>query len=249
MWTYSVDGAEHVLLCRDGQYAGTRCAWSINETEGTICLFGDRSHGYGVWDGRVVHWHSPVGYRCFAYPVQEGGSFARDATRDRHGFPTAWHREDNGSGYKLVATDNHSPSLITNAVVTGSVPMVVAVLIAMFAASMTVIEEQREAIRRREAAEAARRERLMATTGSGGGSRVPPPGRLYGKIQIVTSFPDVTVQVVSSFSDINVQVVNSFPDRPGKWQIVDSFPDYKVQIVSSFADYKIKYVTSFPGVN
>ena len=52
--------------------------------------------------------------------------------RDRHGFPTAWHREDNGSGYKLVATDNHSPSLITNAVVTGSVPMVVAVLIAMY---------------------------------------------------------------------------------------------------------------------
>ena len=176
--------------------------------------------------------------------------------RDRHGFPTAWHREDNGSGYKLVTTDNHSPSLITNAVVLIAMyeythttthttshavphnppkcwarvlPLVALMAKRRFAASMTVIEEQREAIRRREAAEAARRERLMATTGSGGGSRVPPPGRLYGKIQIVTSFPDVTVQVVSSFSDINVQVVNSFPDRPGKWQIVDSYPDYKVQ--------------------
>ncbi|GEM_PF-290513 len=77
------------------------------------------------------------------------------------------------------------------------------------------------------------------------------PGKcgLYGKIQYVTSFPDVKVQVVTSFPDIKVQVVNSFADGPGEWQIVDSFPDYKVQVVDSFPDFKIEYVSSFPGCN
>lgn len=77
------------------------------------------------------------------------------------------------------------------------------------------------------------------------------PGKcgLYGKIQYVTSFPDVKVQVVTSFPDIKVQLMSSFADGPGEWQIVNSFPDYKVQIVDSFPDYKIEYVTSFPGCN
>ena len=77
------------------------------------------------------------------------------------------------------------------------------------------------------------------------------PGKcgLYGKIQYLTSFPDVKVQVVTSFPDIKVQLMSSFADGPGEWQIVDSFPDYKVQIVDSFPDFKIQYVTSFPGCN
>lgn len=73
--------------------------------------------------------------------------------------------------------------------------------------------------------------------------------KLYGKIQIVSSFPDVKVQEVSSFPDLKVQKVSSFPDKCGKWQIVTSFPDTKVQFVSSFPDVKIKYVTSFPGAD
>lgn len=73
--------------------------------------------------------------------------------------------------------------------------------------------------------------------------------KLYGKIQIVNSFPDVKVQEVSSFPDVKVQKVSSFPDSCGKWQIVTSFPDTKVQFVNSFPDVKIKYVTSFPGIN
>jgi hypothetical protein len=77
----------------------------------------------------------------------------------------------------------------------------------------------------------------------------PSKCQLYGKIQFVTSFPDVKVQVVTSFPDIKVQRVQSFPDSPGKWQEVTSFPDYKVQIVNSFPDYKIQYVNSFPGCN
>lgn len=71
--------------------------------------------------------------------------------------------------------------------------------------------------------------------------------QLWGKIQVVTSFPDVKVQEVSSFPDVKVQKVSSFPDKCGKWQFVTSFPDTKVQFVTSFPDVKIKYVTSFPG--
>lgn len=71
--------------------------------------------------------------------------------------------------------------------------------------------------------------------------------KIYGKIQIVKSFPDYKVQVVDSFPDLKVQVVTSFPDKPGKWQMVNSFPDFKIQLVDSFPDFKIKYVTSFPG--
>jgi len=71
--------------------------------------------------------------------------------------------------------------------------------------------------------------------------------KMYGKVQFVTSFPDVKVQVVTSFPDLKVQMVNSFPDKCGKWQVVTSFPDVKVQLVESFPDVKIQYVTSFPG--
>ncbi len=73
--------------------------------------------------------------------------------------------------------------------------------------------------------------------------------KMYGKVQVVTSFPDIKVQVVSSFPDLKVQKVTSFPDSCGKWQFVTSFPDIKIQYVKSFPDVKIQYVTSFPGVN
>jgi hypothetical protein len=72
--------------------------------------------------------------------------------------------------------------------------------------------------------------------------------KLYGKVQVVTSFPDIKVQVVSSFPDLKVKKVTSFPDSCGKWQLVDSFPDFKIQLVDSFPDVKIQYVDSFPGV-
>ena len=72
--------------------------------------------------------------------------------------------------------------------------------------------------------------------------------KLYGKVQIVSSFPDIKVQVVDSFPDLKVQMVNSFPSSCGKWQSVTSFPDFKIQFVTSFPDVKIKYENSFPGV-
>lgn len=73
--------------------------------------------------------------------------------------------------------------------------------------------------------------------------------KLYGKVQVVDSFPDIKVQIVTSFPDVKVQQVTSFPDSCGKWQFVTSFPDIKIQYVTSFPDIKIQMVTSFPGVN
>jgi hypothetical protein len=70
---------------------------------------------------------------------------------------------------------------------------------------------------------------------------------LYGKVQFVESFPDITVQIVQSFPDLKVTFVKSFPDDCGEWQIVESFPDIKIKIVDSFPDLKIKFVDSFPG--
>lgn len=71
---------------------------------------------------------------------------------------------------------------------------------------------------------------------------------LYGKVQIVDSFPDLKVKRVTSFPDLKVQWVNSFPDRCGKWQEVTAFPDFTIQYVDSFPDLEIEEVTSFPGV-
>jgi len=72
---------------------------------------------------------------------------------------------------------------------------------------------------------------------------------IYGRIQIVDSFPDCKVKIVSSFEDMRVKVVTSFSDDVALWEFVDSFPDYKIQIVDSFPDFTIRYVDSFPGVD
>jgi hypothetical protein len=73
--------------------------------------------------------------------------------------------------------------------------------------------------------------------------------RLFGKVKIVESFPDVRVKVVSSFPDLKVKKVESFADECGEWQFVESFPDFTIQYVESFADVEITMVTSFPGPN
>lgn len=72
--------------------------------------------------------------------------------------------------------------------------------------------------------------------------------RLYGKIQLVESFPDITVEVVTAFPELKVKLVESFPNHCGQWQIVTSFPDTKVKIVESFGDIKVEFVDSFPGI-
>lgn len=71
--------------------------------------------------------------------------------------------------------------------------------------------------------------------------------KLWGKVKVVTAFPDIKVQVVTAFPDVKVKKVTAFPDACGKWQFVDSFPDIKIQFVTAFPDVKIQYVDAFPG--
>ena len=71
--------------------------------------------------------------------------------------------------------------------------------------------------------------------------------KLFGKVKVVTAFPDLKVQIVSDLADLNVQVVENFPNKCGQWKMVDAFPELKIQFVDAFPDLKIKYVTAFPG--
>ena len=70
---------------------------------------------------------------------------------------------------------------------------------------------------------------------------------LYGKVQVVKSFPDFKVQLVTSFPDLRVMNVKSFPDSCGKWQFVTDFPDFTVAYVDAFPDFTVELVESFPG--
>jgi len=93
---------------------------------------------------------------------------------------------------------------------------------------------------------------LLLTGSLWGGMKVhaepsSPAAKVYGKIQVVDTFPDYKVRIVTSFPDLKVQVVNAFANAPGKWQFVDRFPDFKVQFVKSGEDFTIQYVKAFPG--
>jgi len=90
--------------------------------------------------------------------------------------------------------------------------------------------------------------RFSASAGKVGSDCTYNGKKLYGKVQVVDSFPDFKVRITSSFPDLKVEKVSSFADSCGKWEFVTSFPDFKVQIVSSFEDFSIEYVSSFPGV-
>ncbi len=70
--------------------------------------------------------------------------------------------------------------------------------------------------------------------------------KLYGKVKIVESFPDLKVQVVTSFPDIKVKI-DSWADDCGEFKVTDSWPDYTIQIVTSFPDLKVEMVENWPG--
>ena len=72
--------------------------------------------------------------------------------------------------------------------------------------------------------------------------------KLYGKVQFVTSFPDIKIKPVCAFPDLKVKMVDAFPDHCGQWQVVDAFPDLKLQFVDAFPDVTIQFVEAFPGL-
>ncbi|AIA71909.1 putative exported protein [Pectobacterium atrosepticum SCRI1043] len=71
--------------------------------------------------------------------------------------------------------------------------------------------------------------------------------KVYGRIQIVDSFPDYRVQIVNAHEHLRVEEVTAFANRAGQWKIVDNFPDFKIQIVDAHPDFKIRLVDNFPG--
>ena len=71
---------------------------------------------------------------------------------------------------------------------------------------------------------------------------------LFGKVQFVEAFSDLTIEVVTAIPDLRVQLVDAFPDECGEWQEVDAFPDFTVQVVDAFGDLRVEFVDAFPGV-
>ncbi len=120
-------------------------------------------------------------------------------------------------------------------------PLIIA--LTLFAALLPVhVDRERDPLTKKErfALELAECKEAMAAD-------KPSKCKLFGKIEVVDSFPDVKVEKVDAFADIKVKWVDSFADSPGEWEKVDSFPDYKVQFVDSFPDYKVEIVDSFPS--
>ncbi|EKR65797.1 MULTISPECIES: hypothetical protein [Leptospira] len=72
--------------------------------------------------------------------------------------------------------------------------------------------------------------------------------KLYGRIMLVSSNPDLRVRSVNTIPDLRVQAVTTVPNRCGEWQMVTSNPDLRIQIDPSFGEFTIQFVESFPGV-
>lgn len=89
---------------------------------------------------------------------------------------------------------------------------------------------------------------LALLAGGSARRRAPGPAEVFGRIQLVESFPDVKVKVVGALPDLRVKRVRAHADGPGEWRIVEHFPDYKVQIVDALPDFTIQWVDAFPGV-
>jgi hypothetical protein len=70
---------------------------------------------------------------------------------------------------------------------------------------------------------------------------------MWGRVQVVDFFADVTIQEVDFFPDLRVELVDFFPSSCGQWEIVDFFPDFTVQVVDFFPDLRVEYVDFFPG--
>lgn len=70
---------------------------------------------------------------------------------------------------------------------------------------------------------------------------------MWGDVQIVDHFPDITVKVVDHFPDLKVKEVQHFPDSCGEWKVVDHFPDFTVKFVDHFPDITVELVDHFPG--
>lgn len=77
------------------------------------------------------------------------------------------------------------------------------------------------------------------------GKPCPP---LWGRVRVVTSFPQFRVRVVTHHPDICILRTSRTPESVGQWQFVDAFEDFTIQFVDAFEDFSIQYVDAFPGI-
>jgi len=73
--------------------------------------------------------------------------------------------------------------------------------------------------------------------------------KLWGEVEFVDAFEDISIEYVDAFEDISVKFVDAFPDECGGWQKVDAFPNFTVKVVNSFADITVKEVDASPGMD
>ena len=94
---------------------------------------------------------------------------------------------------------------------------------------------------------------ICLATSAGAAAQISSDGyfngiRLWGRVRVVNSFPDLKVQIVDSFPDLKVKRVSAFPSKIGEWQFVTSGEDFTIQFVDVFPDIRIKFVDAFPGL-
>lgn len=72
---------------------------------------------------------------------------------------------------------------------------------------------------------------------------------LYGRVKIVTEYPDFRIKVTDNYPDIVVKIVDR--DYPGEccmWEIVENYPDFTVQFVEDYPDFTVAFSNDSYGI-
>lgn len=71
---------------------------------------------------------------------------------------------------------------------------------------------------------------------------------LYGRVKIVTEYPDFRIQVTDNYPDIVVKIVGEHSHYCCEWQIVNDYPDFTIQFVEDYPDFTIAFSNDFYGI-
>ena len=67
---------------------------------------------------------------------------------------------------------------------------------------------------------------------------------LYGRVKIVTEYPDFRIQVTDNYPDIVVKIVDEYSHYCCEWQIVNDYPDFTIQFVKDYPDFTVAFSDS-----
>lgn len=72
---------------------------------------------------------------------------------------------------------------------------------------------------------------------------------LYGRVKIVTEYPDFRIQVTDNYPDIVVKISEDYrPTDCCVWKIVDSYPDFTIQFVDDYPDFTVAFSDYSHGI-